>query len=255
MRYSSPELIERLAAEYTLGTLHGGARRRFERLLSDRADVRVAVNAWQARLAPLASSIQSVKPPVRLWAAISQATQSTPFGRASIAVSGAKASGWSWLRPASWGFGGIAMGVALSAVALFTAPTLFMTADKIAMLSGEKLPQSCVGVLTDPQGNGRLLVSSLRHGKTVTLKVIGAGELGTQAAPLELWALPPADVNGGKPFLLAKVPVKGSGIAMLPDTSEKLLSKISKLAVTQTNTVQPGTTGEVVLMGNCTKLW
>jgi anti-sigma-K factor RskA len=248
MKYNSPDLIEQLAAEYVLGTLHGGARRRFVRLLADRADVRMAVSSWQARLTPLANSIAPVQPPAHVWKAIS--TQTLPRAAATD-----MSSSWSWLRPASWGLGGIAAGVALSAVALFTAPTLFMTADKIAMFSGEKLPQSYVGVLTDAQGNGRLLVSSLRHGKTVTLKVIGKGDLGTDAAPLQLWALPPPDVNGGKPFLLAAVPVKGSGIAMLPDTSEKLLSKVSKLSVTQINTAAPGTPGEVVLTGNCAKLW
>ncbi len=247
MRYSSPELIERLACEYVLGTLQGGARRRFVRLLADRADVRMAVSAWEIRLAPLANSIATVEPKAQVWQAIAAQTQ--PKSRVN------QVSAWSWLRPASWGLGGIAAGVALSAAVLVTAPTLFFTADQLAMRSGEKLPQSYVGVLTDAQGNGRLLVSSLRHGKTVTLKVIGQGDLGKQAAPLQLWALPPADVNGGKPFLLAQVPVKGSSSAMLPDTSEKLLSKVSKLSVTQINTAQPGTPGEVILTGNCAKLW
>jgi anti-sigma-K factor RskA len=230
MRYSCPELIERLAAEYALGTLHGGARRRFVRLLADRADVRMAVSAWEARLAPLARSVSPVQPKAQVWQAIAAQTQSKPAAN--------QGSGWSWLRPASWGLGGIAAGVALSAAVLFTAPTLFFTADQIAMRSGEKLPQSYVGVLTDAQSNGRLLVSSLRHGKTVTLKVIGKADLGTAAAPLQLWALPPADVNGGKPFLLAQVPIKGS-----------------KLAVTQINAADPSTPGEIVLSGNCAKLW
>lgn len=248
MKYSSPDLIEQLAAEYVLGTLQGGARRRFVRLMADRADVRLAVMAWEAKLTPLANSIAPIQPPTQVWKAISALTQSS--------IADAKASSaWTWLRPASWSLGGVAAGVALSAATLFTAPTLFMSADQIAMRSGEKLPQSYVGVLTDTQGNGRLLVSSLRHGKTVTLKVISKGDLGNDAAPLQLWALPPPDVNGGKPFLLATVPVKGSGTAFLPDTSEKLLSKVSKLSVTQINAASPGTPGEVVLTGNCAKLW
>lgn len=248
MKYSHSKLVDQLAAEYVLGTLQGGARRRFVRLLADRADVRLAVMAWEARLTPLANSIAPVQPPASIWKAI--AAQTLPSASPAQA-----SSGWSWLRPASWSLGGVAAGIALSAAALFTAPTLFFTADQIAMRSDEKLPQSYVGVLTDPLGNGRLLVSSLRHGKTVTLKVIGKGDLGLEAAPLQLWALPPADVNGGKPFLLATVPVKGSGTALLPETSEKLLSKVSKLSVTQINTTAPGTPGEVVLTGNCAKLW
>ncbi len=253
MRYANPELIDRLVSQYVLGTLHGGARRRFVRLLVDRADVRLAVNQWEARLTPLANSIAPVQPPERLWRAI--AGRTAPGLTSASKASGSADSAWSWLRPASWGLGGVAAGVALSAAALFTAPTLFFSTDQIAMRSGQKLPQSYVGVLTDAQGNGRLLVSSLRHGQTVTLKVIGQGDLGTPAAPLQLWALPPADVDGGKPFLLATVPVKGSGLAMLPDTSEKLLSKVSKLAVTQINPSDPSAPGAVVLTGNCAKLW
>lgn len=37
MNYRNPERIDRLAAEYALGTLRGPARRRFERLLRDHA--------------------------------------------------------------------------------------------------------------------------------------------------------------------------------------------------------------------------
>jgi anti-sigma-K factor RskA len=248
MRYSSPQLVERLAAEYALGTLHGGARRRFERLLMDRADIRLAVSIWQTRLAPLASSIKPVQPPPTQWQAISERT----LARASTQHA---SSTISWLRPIRWGLGGIAAGLTLSAIAVFTAPSVFISADLIAMRSGERLPQSYVGVLADGQGNGRLLVSSLRHGKTVTLKVLGQGELGTQAAPLQLWALPPPDVNSGKAFLLAQVPVKGSGQAMLAQTSEQLLAKISKLVVTRINAAEPSTPGEIVLTGHCAKLW
>jgi anti-sigma-K factor RskA len=245
MRYSHPDLIDRLAAEYALGTLHGGARRRFIRLLADRADVRLAVAQWEQRLSPLANSISPVNPPAAAWHAIEQRTRPAEASRATT----------SWWQPASWGLGGLAAGVSLCAAVLFTAPTLLFTADQIAMRSGEKLPQSYVGVLTDAQGNGRLLVSSLRHGKTVTVKVIGAGELGSEQESLQLWALPPANVNGGTPFFLVNVPVKGSAQALLPDTSEKLLSKITKLTVNKANTAQPGTPGELVLSGSCAKLW
>ena len=39
MRYTHPALLDHLASAYVLGTLGGGARRRFERLLRDRSDV------------------------------------------------------------------------------------------------------------------------------------------------------------------------------------------------------------------------
>ncbi|NJM44368.1 MAG: hypothetical protein HC858_11050 [Brachymonas sp.] len=248
MRYSDPALIDQLAAEYVLGTLAGGARRRLERLMTERADVRLAVANWERRLMPLANSVRPVNPPALVWQQIEQRTRPT----AQIA---SETSSQPWWKPASWGLGGLVAGISLCAATLMLAPSLLFTADQIAMRSGERLPQSYVGVLTDAQGNGRLLVSSLRHGKTVTLKVLGSGDLGSAPAPLQLWALPPAEVNGGQPFLIATVPAKGSAQAQLPDTSEKLLSKVSKLSVNRINPSNPSLPGELVLSGNCAKLW
>ena len=56
MDYSRPELADRLASGYVLGTLRGPARRRFEALLPAHAMLRGAVRDWQDRLMPLARS-------------------------------------------------------------------------------------------------------------------------------------------------------------------------------------------------------
>ncbi|MCR9261065.1 MAG: hypothetical protein NXH95_15175 [Pseudomonadaceae bacterium] len=53
MNYERPELLDRLAAEYVLGTLHGAARRRFDRLFLESAAAREAVDSWQIRLAAM----------------------------------------------------------------------------------------------------------------------------------------------------------------------------------------------------------
>ena len=50
----NPELVDRLAAEYVLGTLRDGARRRFDTLQERHAVIRRAVEEWQDRLHPLA---------------------------------------------------------------------------------------------------------------------------------------------------------------------------------------------------------
>jgi anti-sigma-K factor RskA len=144
----------------------------------------------------------------------------------------------------------------IAASALFlSAPGLFITSDQLAMRSGERLPQSYVGVLTDAQGQGRLLVSSLRHGKTLTLKVLGTAPLAPALASderLVLWALP-AD---GAPFAMGTVPASGTQVSALPDTSEKLLSKVSRLVVTRERAATPSApSADVVLSGSCAKLW
>ncbi len=246
MRYTHPELLEHLASSYVLGTLGGGARRRFERLQRDRADVRVLVTQWEARLGQLAVSVPVHKPSPRVWAAIAARTQPARPQHAS-----AKAGWLSWLKPAGFGFGGLAAGVIAASVLFVTAPGIFMSSDQIAMRTGEKLPQSYVGLLTDAQGNGKLLVSSLRHGKTMTVKVIGP-ITPPASGTLVLWAVPAS----GPAFALGPVPTSGSGVSMLPDTSEKLLFKVTKLMVTlETNAAAAAPSGPVVFSGNCAKLW
>ena len=63
MNYADPELRERLAADYALGTLRGPARKRFERLLADDAGLADLVEDWELRLNLLAKSAPAVEPP------------------------------------------------------------------------------------------------------------------------------------------------------------------------------------------------
>jgi anti-sigma-K factor RskA len=243
--YTQPELLEHLASSYVLGTLTGGARRRFERLQRDRADVRVRVMQWETRLGQLALSVPLQQPSPRLWPAIAARTQAAqPLPRSGASWPG-------WLKPAGFGFGGLAAGVLAASVLFVTAPGLFMSSDQVAMRTGEKLPQSYVGLLTDAQGNGKLLVSSLRHGKTLTVKVIGP-ITPPASGTLVLWAVPAS----GPPFVLGPVPASGSAVSLLPDTSEKLLSKVGKLVVTLEASPAPLSPSAAVLFsGNCAKLW
>jgi anti-sigma-K factor RskA len=64
---NNPALREQLAAEYALGTLRGGARRRFERWLATDAALRTAVASWQARIVPMTEWSPAVEPPARTW--------------------------------------------------------------------------------------------------------------------------------------------------------------------------------------------
>jgi anti-sigma-K factor RskA len=241
MKYSDPQLVDSLAAAYVLGTLAGAARRRFERLVRDRGDVALAVAAWEQRLGGLAQVVPSRSAPARVWQAIDQRTRpAAPRAAAS----------WNWL-PAGFGIGGLVAGMLATLALLYVAPALFLSADQVALRSGGRLPQSYVGLLTDAQGNGKLLVSSLRHGRTMTVKVIGPIAPPPAGARLVLWALPAQ----GAPFVLGDVPASGSASSDLPGTSEQLLSKVTKLAVTLESVPAPAMPGPTVYAGNCAKLW
>jgi anti-sigma-K factor RskA len=242
MRYADPRLIDHLAAAYVLGTLTPGTRARFERLRHDRGDVELAVTSWEARLVGLAQSVAPVRPSPRVWRAIEARTRASAGARAKV--------GGSWLRFAGAGLAGVAVGIAASVALFVLAPALLVSTDQVAMRSGEKLPQSYVGLLTDPQGDGKLLVSSLRRGKVMTMKVIGP-ITPPPKGHLVLWAVPP----DAPAFALGTVPVTGSTVSQLPDSSEKLLSKVRKLVVTLETSDTPAAPGPVVFSGNCAKLW
>ncbi len=252
MRYTDSALLDHLASAYVLGTLEGGARRRFERLLRDRLDVRALVNAWETCLGQLAITVPRQQPSSEVWKAIAARTQPAAAAHAPTRNAPAPRPGWAaWWKPAGFGAGGLAAGALAASLAFLMAPTFFTTSDQVAMRAGEKLPQSYVGLLTDAQGNGKLLVSSLRHGKTLTAKVIGPITAPANGR-LVLWALPAS----GAPFPVGNMPTAGSGTIMLPEPSEKLFSTVSKLVVTVETTTAPQTPGStVVFSGNCAKLW
>jgi anti-sigma-K factor RskA len=243
MRLSDPRLADHLAASYVLGTLGPGARRRFAQVLRSRADLRLAVAQWEGRLGQLGHSVPAAEPSREVWRAIEQRTRRAHF-RPGTAQSGR------WWPIAGWGLGGIVGGVLAVVALLATTPAVFFTADQVAMRTGERLPQSYVGLLTDAQGDGKLLVSSLRHGRTMSIKVIGPIAAPAQGR-LVLWAVP----GDAPPFVLGDVPASGSAVSTLPDTSEKLLSNVRKLAVSVETAAAPAQPGTVVLSGNCAKLW
>jgi anti-sigma-K factor RskA len=240
MRYADPRLVDQLAAAYVLGTLEGGARRRFEQLRDARADVSLAVRAWETRLNRLAENVAPKPAPRRVWRAIEARTR--PDAMSTFT---------GWLPRATWGVSGVLTGIAVLLWALLVSPTLLMTAEQVALRSGGKLPPSYVGLLTDEEGQGKFLVSSLRNGRTMTIKAIGPVTPPPAGQQLVLWAVPAQ----GAPFVLGTMPLTGSATSELPDTSERLLSKVQKLAVSIETSATPVSPGHVVYRGNCAKLW
>ncbi|TAM53771.1 MAG: hypothetical protein EPN57_08390 [Paraburkholderia sp.] len=65
-----PDLLDRLAGEYALGVLRGGARKRFEHMARQDQRVRAAIESWQARIEAMTELAPSVSPPPEIWAGI-----------------------------------------------------------------------------------------------------------------------------------------------------------------------------------------
>lgn len=70
MTYDHPELLQRLSAEYALGTLRGPARRRFQRLLAVDEDARSYVSFWETRLGEFGEIVAPITPPATVRAGL-----------------------------------------------------------------------------------------------------------------------------------------------------------------------------------------
>ena len=78
MDYAKPRLADALAQQYALGTLRGGARRRYEALLPGHPLLSDAWVQWQQRLMPLTAAIPPQTPPAHVWRRIEQRLWPTP---------------------------------------------------------------------------------------------------------------------------------------------------------------------------------
>jgi anti-sigma-K factor RskA len=242
VNYDRPGLVDRLAAEFVFGTMTGPVRRRFVRLRAALPAADAAAVAWETRTAGLAQAVPAVTPSPALWQAIDRRT-----GGAGADPVPSGAAWWRWLVPAA----SLAFGILATVGIVRMAPDAVVPIDAIVQERGT-LPQSYVGLLTDSSGAATILASSTRHGRTMSIKVLRP----IDAPPgkvLELWALP----RDGEPFALGVVPREGKSTFTMPDTSEKLLSNVPRLAVSIEDA--PGARGAApqgfILTGHCVKLW
>jgi anti-sigma-K factor RskA len=174
-----PALCDKLAAEYVLGTLKGGARRRFERHLRDDAIVRRTTDAWQARLAPMAEFARAAVPAAHVWDSIAR--------RLNLP---ARSAAWQFWRRGTLDFWR-GLGMASTAAALI-----------LALVSGSQWLSTprldYVSTLTDDKAQPVLVVTGdTRHGR-LTVKLTGRERVAAGKA-LQLWAVP----KQGKPRSLA----------------------------------------------------
>lgn len=240
MNYLRPDLLDRLARNYALGTLSGGARRRFNRLLATSREARQSVDAWNEQLNALAVSIPTMQPSAAVWQAIVRRT----FGSGPAPVR--QRRWWPGLRLA----GALACGVLLTAGLVRLEPRWL----GIEPTSKVALAPSYVGLLTNADGQAALLVSSLRHGKTLNLRLLRplmppAGQVA------HLWALPG---DGRPPFLIGTLPTEGKATLVLSDTSERLFARVPRLAVSFESgplATDALPTMPWALSGHCVKLW
>lgn len=223
-------LRQKLASEYVLGTLKGGARRRFEGWLHQDADLRHITAEWQQRLAPMAEFATPVTPHRRVWRQIEQRLHLSPQGGWSLWRD--SLSFWRSLGMASSAIA--ALLVVVMAMRLFDAPQIAY----VASLTDEKAQTAM------------LLTADSRHGALEVRMVGNAPVPGDR--DLELWAVP----KSGNPRSLGLLADKGS--VKLALNERALGSDVALLAVTlepKGGSPDPnGPTGPVLYKGNWVRL-
>ena len=191
-----PELLDRLAAAHALGTLRGGARRRFEAMAREQAPVRAAALVWQSRVASMNELQTPQQPAPAVWTRIENLVQGENQQQAMAAARAvAKPQPVGWLRSLALWRGATAAGALATVFALVTAVGL---RDNLGTQINElqarlsATPQiEYVAVLNDDQASASMLVTfDPKNGKLTLQRVGGFQEASDKS--LQLWALPPS---------------------------------------------------------------
>ena len=200
----NPLLLNRLAAEYVLGTLRGPARRRLERWRASSPLVDEQCRYWEQRLVPLLQRVRPVPPPPQVWQGIRQKLHlAAPAPRRRAPRT------------------------------LALAASVVLVLGLAALLYWRTLPPGRAGeVATISAPSGALLWQVEvygRGGETASLSVRAAAQAARPAGhDYELWALP----KSGAPVSLGLLPYQASTARRaLTRTQQQALANSTQLAV------------------------
>lgn len=197
------ELRERLAAEYVLGTLKGGARRRFEGWLHDDAALRRTVEEWRERLMPMSEFTTAQEPPARVWKDIER--------RLALRARGTGWRSWRFDSLEVWRSLGVvsSMAAAVLMAVLLTRTPETTVVDYVATLNDEQAQAALV--LTGDSRRGWLDVRAVDTLQVPTDKTLQLWAISRQGAPRSLGILP----NNRSARLALDARAIGSDVALL----------------------------------------
>jgi len=232
--YKNPQLRDRLAAEYVIGTLRGRARARFEALQRYDPELRRIVAEWEARLTPLSAAAGEIAPPARVWQMVAR--------RIGAARGGDARAGLAFWR---------GLAVASTAFALILAAF-------IGVAPRPEPQMAMVAVMNDDRGQPALVVSwppmKEMRDPYVRIKVVQEHPVMAPGTTWEMWML-----SGGK-----DAPVSMGLIGIDADQTMKLRPALASRiegAWGLAMSVEPkggsptgAPTGPVIFRGQCVKI-
>jgi anti-sigma-K factor RskA len=203
------ERLDRLAAEYALGTSPARVRRRLARIARHDRVVADVLTAWERRLAVLAEPVPAMTPSPRVWARIT-----SQLGLDTRPPAEAPPLRW-WQRLGVWR--GLAAACFVAAVAL-----------GISQLARTPAPAAApiVVVLAGSDAKPGLIATAARNDRFLTVKPV-ANTAAPAGRVFELWALP----QGGAPSSLGVIPAGAIVQVPLQAPAQEALTNIPALAV------------------------
>jgi anti-sigma-K factor RskA len=202
------ERLDRLAAEFALGTLPPRPRSRLAQAARTQPTVAAAIGEWEQRLAALAAAIPAVTPPPRVWTVI--------VSRLGLSAAPAGAAGDNW-----WNRLGVWRALTAFAFAAVLGLGIALVSQRAAIPEA-----SLVAVLAGADGKPALIASARRNDAFLLVKAVGAAPVEAGKA-LELWMLP----TGAAPRSLGLIPATGIARVPLPARTDSALANIPALAV------------------------
>jgi anti-sigma-K factor RskA len=205
MKTANRELLDRLAAEYVLGTLRHRARRRFERWLLS-PQVGALVKAWEDRLAGLEPQLEPVTPPATVWQGIEGRLELRKTHRRPV---------HRWLAIAA-------------SLAFFVVAGILLTSQRpgVDVPVEPRLARTMESSLqADPQ-TIYWRVEVLGNNQEISLHVQNVHDL-PPGKTHELWALP----DGGAPVSLGLLPHTGDHRRVLTPAQQAALAGAKQIAV------------------------
>ena len=250
-----PDLIDRLAAAYALGSLRHGARRRFESLARAHAPVQAAVLLWQVRLARMTEIQPSVVPDPSVWVRIDNLLRGERDREAQQVARGVSKAAAS-TRSASTGWHSLLLWRAAAFSGVLTSVLLLLNADRLddryqTVVAGLQQQLNAaplieyVAVLSGDQSGTSILVQFDPKNQRLTLKQTGSSEVSVDKS-LQLWALLPNQTPRSLGVLdRAQVQRIGANLSAIAGVSTLAISLEPRGGVPS----ERGPTGPVVYQG------
>lgn len=200
------KLMERLTAEYVLGTLRGPARRRYETLLASSPALKEMVMRWENHLHPMAQMTAPVSPPTHIWPAIERKL-GLRAAAASADVIARKRAFWLGLREdlSFWrGLGMVSTALAMILLSVLLSRQVETTAPAAATLA----------MLSDDKSQPVAVVTTDAERRLVVVKVIAPQTIAANKS-LELWVVP----KEGAPRSLGLIAASGTVTLPWPENA------------------------------------